>query len=399
MPPLIRRGMDSNGSRHALARARPDRGGARACARAFAAAPQARRRDAREQARPRPRHRLARPHRTGAAHRAHVQSAAAGHRSRRDGDGRRPAEGGRACRARRRRRPTHPTSRVASRNAADRTAGRRQDADRDARLARAGASGSHPRHGAAGRERGARHHELSRPADRRERGRARADQPRHRAGRPRRHDAADKHGFLRVVLRHPLCRRGAGADLSARPHGAARRTHAPPDRDPAQRRRAHADHRAGGPQARRAAALTGRDAEMRRDRCDASAERSAAAAAAAQRPRSARADAIHLGQHRRPEGRDADALGPSGKRARHGPRDGGLVEGRVRELAAALSRHGTDRRVARLLLFRRAALRDVADRVPGAPGHLAVDHAQIPRDVFRRAEFRIRAVREPHSGR
>ena len=69
------------------------------------------------------------------------------------------------------------------------------------------------------------------------------------------------------------------------------------------------------------------------------------------------------------------------------------------ELAAALPRHGADRRVARLLLFRRAALCDVADQLPGAPGHLAVDHAQIPRDVFRRAELRVRAVREPHSGR
>ena len=69
---------------------------------------------------------------------------------------------------------------------------------------------------------------------------------------------------------------------------------------------------------------------------------------------------------------------------------------RVRELAAALSRHGPDRRLARLLLFRPAALCDVADQLPGASRHLAVDHAQIPRDVFGRAELRVRAVREPH---
>ena len=100
-----------------------------------------------------------------------------------------------------------------------------------------------------------------------------------------------------------------------------------------------------------------------------------------------------------PEGRDAHALGPAGEHALDGPRDGGLVEGHIRELAAALSRHGADRRVARLLLFRRAALCDVADRFPGAPSHLAVDHAQIPRDVFGRAELRVRAVREPHPGR
>jgi acyl-CoA synthetase (AMP-forming)/AMP-acid ligase II len=39
--------------------------------------------------------------------------------------------------------------------------------------------------------------------------------------------------------------------------------------------------------------------------------------------------------------------------------------------------------------FRRAALCDVADLVPGAPGHVAVDHAQIPRDIFGRAELRL----------
>ena len=89
-------------------------------------------------------------------------------------------------------------------------------------------------------------------------------------------------------------------------------------------------------------------------------------------------------------------FGLAGKRALDGPRHGGDLGRRVRELAAALSRHGPDRRVARLLLFRRAALRDVADQLPRASGHLAVDHAQIPRDVFGRAELRVRTVREPH---
>ena len=152
---------------------------------------------------------------------------------------------------------------------AHRPARRREDADRDARLACREPSGSSARHGAAGREHRARHHELPRPADRGARGRTGADQPRHRAGRPHRDDAADLDRFLRVVLRHSLCRRRAGADLSARAHGAARRAHAPPDRDPAQCRRADADHRAGGAQARGAAAQPGRDAEVGRDRRDA----------------------------------------------------------------------------------------------------------------------------------
>ena len=54
-----------------------------------------------------------------------------------------------------------------------------------------------------------------------------------------------------------------------------------------------------------------------------SAERHAAAAAAAQRSRSARPDAVHLGIDRRPEGRDAHAPRPAGKRALDGPRHGG----------------------------------------------------------------------------
>ena len=182
----------------------------------------------------------------------------------------RPAQGGRAGRAER---PQDKRRRAfdlrAAGDAADRPARRREDANRDARLACREASGPHPRHGAAGREHRARHHELSRPADRGARGRAGADQPRHRAGRPHRDDAADLDGFLRVVLRHSLRRRRAGADLSARPHGAARRAHAPPDRDPEQRRRQDADHGAGGPQARGAAAQPGRDAEIGRDRHDA----------------------------------------------------------------------------------------------------------------------------------
>ena len=244
------------------------------------AAPQARRRDAGEPARPRSRHRLARAHRAGAAHRAQIPRAAAGHRSRRDGDGARPRRRDRP-RGARRHDGARARRRDACRDRADRPAGPRQNLDRDARLACREPSGPYPRHGAAGRERRARHHELSRPADRRARGGARADQPRHRAGRPHRHDAADLDGFLRLVLRHSLRRRGAGPDLSACPHGAARRAHAAPDRDPAQCRRAHADHGAGGPRARGAAAEPGRDAGRRRDRRDALGRAPCGAAAAA----------------------------------------------------------------------------------------------------------------------
>ena len=169
-----------------------DRRRARAGARTGAAAPEARRRHARQPPRPRSRHRLARPHRTGAAHRAQIPRAPRRHGGRRDGIGRRPPEGGRARRARQHGDAWRRDLSTLCAERADRPAGSCQDADRDARLACREPSGSPPRHGAAGREHRARHHELSRPADRRARGGAGADQPRHRAGRPHRHDAADR---------------------------------------------------------------------------------------------------------------------------------------------------------------------------------------------------------------
>ena len=55
---------------------------------------------------------------------------------------------------------------------------------------------------------------------------------------------------------------------------------------------------------------------------------------------------VHLGQHRQPQGRGADARQPAGQHPRDGAGRAGHAARRLRELAAALPRHGADRRLA-----------------------------------------------------
>ena len=65
--------------------------------------------------------------------------------------------------------------------------------------------------------------------------------------------------------------------------------------------------------------------------------------------------------------------------------------GRVRELAAAVSRHGPDRRLVHQPLLRHPARGDVADGVPGPPGPLAAGHQRPSRHPVGRPELRLRA--------
>ena len=101
------------------------------------------------------------------------------------------------------------------------------------------------------------------------------------------------------------------------------------------------------------------------------------------------ADPIHVGQHRRSEGRGSEPR--QFARQHPGDRAGDRRQfGRCHgELAAALSRHGPDRRMARRAVLRRPVLCHVAGRLPGAPAELAVGDPSIPRHDFRGAQLRV----------
>ena len=69
------------------------------------------------------------------------------------------------------------------------------------------------------------------------------------------------------------------------------------------------------------------------------------------RRRCDRADPVHIRQHWRSEGGGAEPRQLARQHPGHGPRHRGDIGRRVRELAPALSRHGSDRRLARIPLF------------------------------------------------
>ena len=91
---------------------------------------------------------------------------------------------------------------------------------------------------------------------------------------------------------------------------------------------------------------------------------------------------IHLRQHRRSEGSGAQ----SRQSARQHPGDGrgdGCEFGRcLRQLAAALSRHGSDRGLAGMSALCRDALCHVAVELSGATGELALGNPPLSRDVL-----------------
>ena len=123
----------------------------------------------------------------------------------------------------------------------------------------------------------------------------------------------------------------------------------------------------------------------------------ALAAASFRQPRTQRqrhrAAAIHVRFHRRSERRNADAR----KLARQHARDrrSGATRARRcgRELAAAVPRHGLDRRVADAAAFRHAAGGDVAAGFFDAAGALAASVSQTSGNDFGSAEFCLRTLR------
>ena len=225
----------------------------------------------------------------------------------------------------------------------------------------------------------------------------RPDRARHRAGRPGRADAADQPGILHRLLRHPLRRRGAGADLSAGAAGADRGPPAPAGRHPAQCRRARPGHGAGRPAAGGAAARAGGYARRGGDR-GAPVERQADRLAAGHRRSGDGLHPIHLRLDRRSQGRGAQPRQPGGQRALDDRGAAGHPRRRVRELAAALSRPRPDRRLDGHALSRRPALRHLAAQLPGPPAMLAQGDPPLARDAVGGAELRLRALPQPDPG-
>jgi hypothetical protein len=205
-------------------------------------------------------------------------------------------------------------------------------------------------------------------------------------------DAADRPRLPRLLLRHPAGRRHTRADLPAGAPGADRGPPQAPRAHPRQRPGRLHRHRAAGEDGGGAAARPG--AEPGRDRHAAGIDSRRAAAAVSRPGRRHRLPAIHLRQHRRPEGRGADARQPAGQPARHGAGLPGQQRGRLRLLAAAVPRHGPDRRLVRLALLRHAAGADVAAGLPRPPGALAAGHLAPPRHPHGGAQLRLRAVRQ-----
>ena len=93
---------------------------------------------------------------------------------------------------------------------------------------------------------------------------------------------------------------------------------------------------------------------------------------------------VHLGQHRRPQGRGADARQPARQHPRHGAGHPGHAARRLRQLAAAVPRHGPDRRLAGQPVRRLPAGGDVAAGLPVAAAALAAGDPSLPRHAFGR---------------
>ena len=153
-----------------------------------------------------------------------------------------------------------------------------------------------------------------------------------RPGPDGRDHAADVEGVPLLLLRHAARRRHSGAALSA---GAARDHRGPHDapcRRAEERGRLRHGHHPGSEAARVAAARSGRIA-ARRARAGRFPGRRARLRAGARPRRPHRVSAVHLGQHRQPEGRGADAREPARQRARDG-------EGRTRDAPKTSSSAG-----------------------------------------------------------
>ncbi len=260
-------------------------------------------------------------------------------------------------------------------------------------MARRRASRPPSRHGARGRHDRPRHAELWRACKDSPHGGRGLDRARHHAGRSGGAHAADGRRILRRVLRHSLCGRDPGADLSADATLADRGLCPPPGRNPPQCRRPHAHHGARRAQAR-VRCCEGLPTPWLRSRAS-RAFRAHAAEVALPNLQDGSATALiqyTSGSTGDPEGRRAQSRQSARQYPRDRPRDRRELRRCLRELAAALSRHGAHRRVAGLPLFRRAALCHVAARLPGASAKLAVGDPSLSRHHVRGPQLCVRAV-------
>ena len=221
----------------------------------------------------------------------------------------------------------------------------------------------------------------------------RAARQRHRARADDRPHAADVPRLLRRFLRHPPLRRHSRPALSAGAALAARGSPAPAIRDPRELPGRAARDGPRGARCRTAAARLDAHAEEHRVRRR-PLRRDAGRAALAGQGAGHRPAPVHVRQHGQPEGRDPQSREPPRQHPRDGSRHRRARNRRVRELAAALPRHGPDRRVARHAVPRRSPRRDVADGLPGAARELAARAAPLSRHTRRRTELRLRDLRD-----
>ncbi len=90
-----------------------------------------------------------------------------------------------------------------------------------------------------------------------------------------------------------------------------------------------------------------------------------------------------------PKGVCPDPCQSAGQHPRHGTSGARHFHGRVRQLAAAVPRHGPDRRLAGQLVLCLPAGGDVATYLSGTPGALAVGDPQAPRHPIGFPQFRL----------
>ena len=267
--------------------------------------------------RARPRDQQPRARRTAAAHRAQVRRPSSGCHSRHRGDPGRPRRGAeRGCAGG----AGPPSGRAAGSRRCGRRAHHGGHAARGSRVACPGHAGSHAHPSQRRLQPGARDH-ISRALGWREGGRGSARGARRRARRHRRAHAQDRGGVLPHVRRCPARRSGSGSHVSAGSRGPHRRIRAPAGGHPAQRRRASSRHLCRGGARRIDPPWRRRVVTRRRGRRRAPLGWPRTGPDRPDNSRLARADSVHVRQHRRSEGRSALSRQHPGEHPRDWPGD------------------------------------------------------------------------------